>query len=172
MDETRFGGDDPIELAVTLARAKARAGAAMRPASSASTEDDFPEIVSERVVLGADTVVALREGAGWRVLGKPTDPDDARATLRLLRGREHLVVTGVAVVRRENERFGHEETRVRMRDLSDAEIEGYVATGDPLDKAGSYAIQHPMNLVRSIEGPYDNVVGLPMDLVRRLLSEA
>ncbi|MBI4236529.1 MAG: septum formation protein Maf [Chloroflexi bacterium] len=122
-------------------------------------------------VLGADTIVVL-DGA---VLGKPASPEEARAMLRALRGRAHAVVTGVALAEPGGAAVHAEalETRVRMRDYSDAEIEAYVASGDPLDKAGAYAVQdatfHP---AEAVEGCYLNVVGLPLCLADRLLREA
>ncbi|HEY8491383.1 MAG TPA: Maf family protein, partial [Dehalococcoidia bacterium] len=90
-------------------------------------------------VLAADTVVVL-DGA---VLGKPAGPDDARRMLRALRGRAHRVVTGVAALAGGRREVAHTVTHVRMRAYTDAEIDAYVASGDPLDKAGAYAIQHP-----------------------------
>jgi septum formation protein len=126
--------------------------------------------VREAVVLGADTVV-LVDGAA---LGKPADAVEARATLRRLRGREHEVITGVAVV---DSRSGREASisvvsRVRMAAYSDATLEAYVATGAPLDKAGAYAIQDlGGTLVERLAGSYTNVVGLPVEETRRLLAE-
>ncbi len=122
------------------------------------------------VVLGADTVVVL-DGAA---LGKPAGPDEARAMLRRLRGREHEVITAVAVV---DARTGREAScavvsRVRMAAYSDATLEAYVASGAPLDKAGAYAIQDLGGaLVDRCEGSYTNVVGLPVEETRRLLEE-
>jgi septum formation protein len=123
----------------------------------------------EGVVLGADTIVVI-EGA---VLGKPAGPDEARAMLRRLRGRQHEVITGVAVV---EARTGRAETvavvsRVRMADYDEAAIEAYVATGEPLDKAGAYAIQGAGGaLVAGLEGSFSNVVGLPLAETARLLA--
>ncbi len=116
--------------------------------------------------LAADTVVAL----GDRLLGKPVDEADARAMLRRLAGTTHRVVTGVAL--RHAGRIATEsvETRVTMRPLSDEEIDAYVATGEPMGKAGAYAIQERGDrFVTRLEGPWDNVVGLPVDAVRRLM---
>ena len=126
--------------------------------------------VGEGVVLGADTVVVL----DGRPLGKPLDPTEARAMLRRLRGREHEVITGVAVV---DARTGRAEStavvsRVRMADYDEAAIEAYVATGEPLDKAGAYAIQGGASgFVVRREGRLDTVVGLPVDVVRRLVAD-
>ncbi|MBI3953521.1 MAG: 23S rRNA (uracil(1939)-C(5))-methyltransferase RlmD [Chloroflexi bacterium] len=141
-------------LAVANALAKARQVAAGAP---------------EKLALAADTVVVDNAGA---VLGKPRDAAEARAMLLRLRGKEHDVVTGLAFVHgaRGIEATSHEATRVRMRDYSDDEIEAYVASGDPLDKAGAYAIQsqsfHP---VESWEVCYQNVVGLPLCALLDLL---
>jgi septum formation protein len=121
------------------------------------------------VTLAADTVVGL-EGVA---LGKPRDPEEARRMLRRLRARAHLVHTGVAVGAPGLELCEVETTRVRMRPYTEEELERYVATGDPLDKAGAYAIQdadfHP---VLALEGSYTNVVGLPLPLTARLLGAA
>ena len=125
--------------------------------------------VREGIVLGADTVVTI----DGEPLGKPADPDDARRMLRRLRGREHEVITGVAVV---DVRTGRAErttvtSRVRMADYDERALEAYVATGEPLDKAGAYAIQGAGGaLVAGYEGSYSNVVGLPLAETARLLT--
>jgi septum formation protein len=144
----------PQEAVTALAVAKARAVA--RGLSGAA-------------VLGADTEVVL-EG---RPLGKPAGPDDARRMLRELRGREHEVITAVALVQAP---AGREETRtvvtrVLMREFDQAEIEAYVASGEPLDKAGAYAVQGAGGaLVAEVRGCFTNVVGLPLTTTRRLLE--
>ncbi len=121
------------------------------------------------VVLGADTEVVL-DGA---LLGKPADAADAMRMLRALRGRSHEVITGVALV---ESPAGREETaavatRVTMTGVTDEEIAAYVATGEPLDKAGAYAVQGlGGRLVSSVDGCYTNVVGLPVETTRRLLQ--
>ena len=145
----------PVKEAVTaLALAKARAVAGR---------------VSPGVVLGADTAVVL---AG-EVFGKPESPEAARRMLRALRGREHEVITGVALVQAPS---GQEETaavvsRVLMREYGPAEIEAYVASGEPFDKAGAYAVQAAGGaLVANVDGCYTNVVGLPLTTTRRLLE--
>jgi septum formation protein len=142
-------------LAEELALAKASAVAREEP---------------DALVLGADTIVVL----DGRPLGKPASPEEARQMLRALRGRAHEVVTGVAVIARGGvTRTAHAVTRVVMRCYSDAEMEEYIASGDPFDKAGAYAIQHPgFQPVARVEGCYCNVVGLPLWTVRRLLAEA
>jgi septum formation protein len=121
-------------------------------------------------VLGADTLVVL-DGA---TLGKPHDGEDARRMLRLLSGREHQVVTGVALRREERPpRRILEESRVRIAPLSPAEIEWYVATGEPLDKAGAYAVQGlGSRFIEAVQGSYTNVMGLPARGVYRLMREA
>ena len=126
--------------------------------------------LGQGVVLGADTVVVI----DGQVLGKPSDPDDARAMLRRLRGREHEVITGVAVV---DARTGRAQStavvsRVRMAEYDEAAIEAYVATGEPLDKAGAYAIQERGSaMVADLHGSFSNVVGLPLQETAELLAE-
>ncbi len=113
------------------------------------------------VILGADTVVAL-EG---RILGKPKDREDAVAMLTLLSGNTHSVFTGVALVRKEDGRILNffEETKVTMYPMSQEEIEAYVNTGEPMDKAGAYGIQGKCAIhIEKIQGDYNNVVGLPI----------
>jgi septum formation protein len=133
--------------------------------------------VVARLALAKARAVAARVGEGvvleGEALGKPADPADARAMLRRLRGREHEVITGLAVV---DARSGRSEThsvvsRVRMADYGEPEIERYVATGEPLDKAGGYAIQGQGGaLVAGLDGSFSNVVGLPLEETARLLA--
>ena len=152
IEEGLEGAPSPDAVAA-LALAKARAVAGR---------------VGEGVVLGADTVVVL-DGVA---LGKPADAEDARSMLRRLRGRAHDVVTGVAVV---DAGTGRAEstavvTRVAMADVADDVIEAYVGSGEPLDKAGAYAIQgRGAALVARFVGSYSNVVGLPLAATARLL---
>jgi septum formation protein len=144
----------PAELAVQLAEAKAR--------TVAATRDDG-------LVIGGDTVVAL----GERILGKPRDAEDAAALLRDLRGRVHHVLTGIAVIDAASGQAerGVVRTAVRMRPADDATIARYVATGEPLDKAGGYGIQGGGRaLVAAIAGCYTNVVGLPLCELAALLG--
>jgi septum formation protein len=123
----------------------------------------------EFAVLGADTTVTL-DGL---IFGKPSDPSDAARMLRLLSGRTHRVITGVALATASGTEIAAEVTAVRFLTLSDAEIAAYVATGEPLDKAGAYAIQGRAALwIPRIEGCYFNVVGLPLALVSTLLESA
>ena len=152
IDEILEGAPSATTVAA-LALAKARAVAAR---------------VTDGVVLGADTVVVI-DGVA---LGKPVDAEDARAMLRRLRGRGHDVITGVAVVQAGT---GRSETtavvtRVVMVDVAEDVIDGYVASGEPLDKAGAYAIQgRGAALVAGFVGSYSNVVGLPLAETTRLL---
>jgi septum formation protein len=120
------------------------------------------------LVLAADTIVVL----GGVILGKPEDPEDARRLLRALRDREHRVITGVALLAGGSGAVAHAVTDVRMRAYSDQEIDAYVASGDPLDKAGAYAIQHQgFRPVQSVQGCYCNVVGLPLWTVAGMLRD-
>lgn len=144
--------------AMALAEAKARDVAAELRASAGGPA----------LVLGADTLVVL-EG---RPLGKPASRDDARQMLRALRGRPHQVVTGVALCEVPSGRGAAEAVTsdVLMRAYSDAEIDAYVATGEPDDKAGAYAVQGAGGrLVVRVDGCYTNVVGLPLGTTARLL---
>ena len=150
-------GRDPAEWALHLAREKAREVADRHPGA---------------VVIGADTVVALED----RVYGKPADAEDARRMLRELSGRAHRVFTGVAVADGRTApatlRGFSTGTEVRFRSLQEAEIAAYVATGEPMDKAGAYAIQgHGALLIEGIHGDYPNVVGLPLTPLALLLRE-
>jgi septum formation protein len=118
-------------------------------------------------VLGADTTVILDN----HILGKPEDASDAARMLRLLSGRTHRVVTGVALVTADRTDVAAEVTAVQFLTLSDQEIEAYIATGEPMDKAGAYAIQgRAARWIPRIEGDYFNVVGLPLALVSTLLG--
>jgi septum formation protein len=157
--EERLPPDVPApELAAALARTKSRYVAdQLRRAGEAPA-----------LILGADTLVVL-EG---RLFGKPASRDEARGMLRALRGRRHEVVTGVALVEVPSGRETTEAvtSHVLMRPYADAEIDGYVATGEPDDKAGAYAVQGTgRQLVLRVEGCYTNVVGLPLGTTARLL---
>ena len=141
--------------------------------------DELPEAHVERLSLAKARAIAGRSDVGGRwfigsdtvvvrddvILGKPASTADAAVMLRSLAGRSHRVVSGYAVVDREQNRFEAAAiaTRVTFRELTDAEIAGYIATGEPADKAGAYGIQGiGASLVRSIDGSYTNVVGLPL----------
>ncbi len=148
--EPPFAGGDPGAYAESLAGAKAAGAGGFGP----------------EVVVGADTIVVL-DGA---VLGKPADPGAAAAMLRRLAGRTHRVITAVAVRRGEVVRSAHAATGVTFRQLSDREIADYVATGEPLDKAGAYAYQGGAGaFVTRLDGEADTVIGLPVALVDELL---
>ena len=118
-------------------------------------------------MLGVDTLVAL----DGRIYGQPADEEAARATLRALAGRTHTVLSGLVLASQSGERSGVEKTAVTFRDLDDAAIDWYVATGEWRGRAGAYAIQERgAALVRRIEGDYLNVVGLPLGLLLDLAS--
>ena len=149
-------GESPEKHVVAAALAKARDVARAHPGA---------------VVIGADTVVVADD----KVLGKPVDEEDARAMLSLLNGRSHHVYTGLAVVvsdGRTGEASGYERTEVRFRPMSQELIARYIATGEPMDKAGAYAIQgYGSALITGITGDYFNVVGLPIHRLGLLLEE-
>jgi septum formation protein len=147
------GEAEPRHGVRALALDKARRVAAQRP---------------DRVVIGADTLVVAR---GMR-LGKPRDEDEAVSMLQRLQGRTHDVWTGIAVVRGDEQRTAAEVTKVVFAKLSDDDIRAYVRTGEPLDKAGAYAIQGlAAPFVRRLDGDYFNVVGLPLARLRQVLAE-
>lgn len=126
------------------------------------------EAASDDVVVAADTVVAI----DGKVLGKPHDKVHAAEMLSALSGREHTVYTGVAVKRGETLLVEHEATQVRFRPLTEREIDLYIQTGEPMDKAGSYGIQGcGALLVEGIRGDYFNVVGLPICRLGRMLAQ-
>jgi len=156
-DESRRENESPVELVLRLAKAKANA-AASRTSGPA-------------IVLGADTEVVV----DGQVLGKPASADDARAMLQQLSGRAHDVITGLALIRMPGNalRVEHETTRVTFAVMSDEEIADYIATGEPFDKAGAYAIQGiGGRYVARIEGCYFNVMGLPLARLYRMLRES
>jgi septum formation protein len=152
IDESLRAGESPRSYTERLAREKAMKVFQLRP-------DDF--------VLAADTTVVVDR----EILGKPRDADDAACMLRLLSGRTHQVTTGVCLMGpgKETEVIS-ETTLVTMEVISEEEIRDYVATGDPMDKAGGYGIQGiASRWISRIEGDYSNVVGLPVALVYRML---
>jgi len=129
-------------------------------------EEDQPVTLA---VLGADTTVTLDN----HILGKPDNPADAARMLRLLSGRTHRVITGIALVTAASTQVAAETTAVTFRVLTEDEIAAYIATGEPMDKAGAYAIQgRAARWIPRIEGDYFNVVGLPIALVSSLLEPA
>ena len=141
------------EAVAELSRRKARAVAARHPG---------------KVILAADTLVAVDH----RPLGKPADEEEAFQMLCRLRNRKHQVFTGVTVVGREGEMVTEvDASDVHFMDISDEEIRRYVATGEPMDKAGSYALQGAAGMwIDRVEGSYSGIIGLPMHLVRQLLA--
>ena len=168
-------GEDPIAYVTRLAREKAQAvfdeltaaSAAHREAGSAAAQEIEGLEGEPLVVLGADTTVTLDN----HILGKPADAADAARMLRLLSGRTHQVITGVALVTASSAEAAAEVTAVRFLTISDEEIAAYIATGEPMDKAGAYAIQgRAARWIPRIEGCYFNVVGLPIALVASLLE--
>lgn len=144
IDETMRPREAPRRHAERLAREKASAIAVRDP---------------DLITIGADTVVVINR----KVLGKPADAADAARMLGMLSGREHTVITAVAVSRGRKLRSAIEEVRVKFRRLRDDEIEAYIATGEPMDKAGAYGIQgFGATIVEGIEGDYFSVMGLPL----------
>lgn len=120
------------------------------------------------VTIAADTIVVI----DGKILGKPTNAVDAGSMLSLLSGREHTVITAVAVARGRRVRSAVEEVSVKFRELRDEEIDSYIATGEPMDKAGAYGIQgYGATIVERIEGDYFGVMGLPLVRLVGLLSE-
>ena len=161
VNENPRPGEDPIHLVKRLAREKAEAVFAAHPRRHAT---DAPLLV-----LGADTVVVCDH----EILNKPADDADAARMLRLLAGRTHQVITGVCLISSHSVEVAAETTRVTMLTMSDEEILAYVATGEPTDKAGAYAIQgHASCWIPRIVGCYFNVVGLPIALVNTMIESA
>ena len=151
IDETPRPHETPTAYVERLAIEKARAVLALRP---------------DARVLGADTTVTI----DGEILGKPTDADDAARMLRMLSGRPHEVHTGVALVSAAGVRSDVETTRVWFAAMTDEDISWYVATGEPVDRAGAYAIQGlASRFIPRIEGSYSNVVGLPVAMVSSIL---
>jgi septum formation protein len=158
--EDRLPDEDPISFATRLAQEKAQ-----------SVFDEQRNLLDSPadplMVLGADTIVVSE----LEILGKPQDPADAARMLRLLSGTTHQVITGVSLVSRIASETAAELTYVTMRTISDAEIDAYIATGEPSDKAGAYAIQgYAARWIPRIQGCYFNVVGLPIALVSSLIE--
>ena len=172
IDETEFPNEGPADYVQRLAKEKAEKAA---------------ESVKNGLILGADTTVVIDE----KIIGKPIDLEDAQRMLRLLSGREHQVFTGVAMVNKvagsvfkdsphlnqtsdlnSNSLVGLQKTTVRFAKMNDEEINFLAENGDPLDKAGAYAVQAQAALfIEEIQGDYWNVVGLPINLVYSLLNK-
>ena len=160
-DETLPPDIPPAEGVKILAERKAKAVESSLPPEKSETAPVF--------VIGADTLVELNGVP----LGKPKDEADARAMLTALSGETHRVVTGVAVAARGKLFSGVETTAVTFRPLSQEEIAEYVASGEPMDKAGSYGIQAgAVRFVQNVDGEVDNVIGLPRKLLANLLRDA
>jgi septum formation protein len=161
--EDPLSGEDPIAYVTRLARQKAEAVFAEIAGTTASEK----RASAAPQVLGADTTVTL----DTHILAKPESTADAARMLRLLSGRTHRVITGVALVTPTRTEVAAEVTAVRFLNLSEADIAAYIATGEPMDKAGSYAIQGlAARWIPRIQGCYFNVVGLPLALVATLLE--
>jgi len=146
---------DPVEMVKVLAKMKATAVA---------------KKIQEGLVIGSDTTIAFED----RTLGKPTSQENAKQMLEMLRNKKHQVISGIAILDSSSMRIevGTVTTSIRMRNYSDQELIGYIATGEPMDKAGSYAIQGKgSSLIAEIEGCYNNVVGFPLCELVKLLEK-
>jgi septum formation protein len=153
IDETYLAGEKPAPHAERLARGKCGVIAAREP---------------DALVIGSDTIVVV----DGDVLGKPENASDAAHMLRRLSGRSHLVVTAVAVAWRGETRSAVEEVNVTFHSLSDDDIAAYIATREPMDKAGAYGIQgYGATIVERVDGDYFAVMGLPLQLLVRVLRE-
>jgi septum formation protein len=170
VDERQRPGEAPLDYVRRLSQEKAADVAARLPSPITVLAADTV------VILAADTLGVDDEG---EILGKPADADDARRMLRRLRGRVHQVYTAMTLLvvdgdaaKPRRQMTTLTRTDVYMRPYTDAEIEAYIATGDPFDKAGSYAIQHQgFQPVERIEGSYTNVVGLPLETLEVMLAD-
>lgn len=150
VDESLRPGESPREYVTRLAAAKVQAAA---------------EVHAHRPIIAADTTVVVDE----HILAKPLDPEDAKRMLRLLQGRWHQVLTGVGLILDSEIEVDVEATEVRFAPMTDAEIDWYVATDEPMDKAGAYAIQGKgSRFIEGIKGDYFNVMGLPVRLIYEL----
>jgi septum formation protein len=155
IDESREPGEDAVKYVKRLARGKAEAVGAK---------------LTSGLVLGADTIVLVDR----EILGQPRDDEDAKRMLKLLSGKWHEVLTGVALLRVKQERVlvEHQVTRVRFSAMTDDEIDWYVSTGEPRGKAGAYGVQGRAALfIEEIQGEYFNIVGLPIRLVYKLAEK-
>lgn len=153
IDESQREGEAPLDYVRRLSIEKATAALSM--------------VEGEPTVLAADTIVIL----DGEILGKPADADESRQMLYRLRSRPHTVCTALTLMHGGQQITEHTCTTVYMRDYDDDEIEAYIATGDPFDKAGGYAIQHPgFHPVERIEGSHTNVVGLPLETLQAMLE--
>ncbi|MEP7148690.1 MAG: Maf family protein [Acidobacteriota bacterium] len=153
IDESERKGETPEAYVQRLAKEKAEAVATLHP---------------DEIVLAADTTVVIDD----QIVGKPRDLSDARRMLEMLSGNWHEVLTGIAVINNGTVEVGLQRTRVKFLPMNEDEIELLVAKGDPLDKAGGYAVQAQAALfIEGIEGDYWNVVGLPISLVYEMVGK-
>ena len=153
IDESERDGESPENYVCRLAREKAQAVAGSHPGE---------------IVLAADTTVVI----DGKIIGKPADEEHAREMIQMLSGNWHEVLTGVAVARNGNAEVGMQRTRVKFARMNEKEIEYLVSEGDPLDKAGAYAVQAQAALfIEAIDGDYWNVVGLPISLVYEMVKK-
>jgi septum formation protein len=161
--EDPLPNEDPVAYVTRLAREKAEA--VFREITKAPASDQRASAALQ--VLAADTTVTLDK----QILGKPSNPADAARMLRLLSGRTHRVITGIALISATSTQVAAETTAVTFLPLTGDAIAAYIATGEPMDKAGAYAIQgRAARWIPRIEGDYFNVVGLPIALVSSLLD--
>ena len=152
VDESLCDGESAREYVARLAKAKARAAA---------------EVHTHRPVLAADTTVVVDE----HILAKPIDVEDGKRMLRLLQGRWHQVLTGIALITEAVTEVDVEMTEVRFAPMNESEIDWYVMTGEPMDKAGAYAIQGKgSRFIEGIKGDYFNVMGLPVRMLYELIK--
>ncbi|MBK9706653.1 MAG: septum formation inhibitor Maf [Acidobacteria bacterium] len=155
IDESLIAGESPRDYVLRLSREKALAVA---------RKGDL--------VLGADTTVVIDSAHGGEIAGKPVDEQDARRMLKLLSGRRHEVLTGVSLVLDDRIISEVEVTQVEFALMTDLEIDWYISTGEPMDKAGAYGIQgYASRFIERIDGNYSNVVGLPVQLVYTMLKK-
>ncbi len=155
VNEATDGLNEPWQVAEELARRKARSAAAGAP---------------NALVISADTITVI----GDEIVGKPSSPEHAVEILRRLSGTAHSVITGVCLIYtpKHVEKTSHEETRIRMRVLKESDIDEYVGSGEGMGKAGAYAIQETGDrFVEGYDGSFSNIVGLPVELTRRLIRE-
>ncbi len=151
VDEAVLTGESPLDYVLRLSRAKAMAVAG-----------------NDVLVLGADTIVVI----DGDIAGKPVNTEDARRMLKALNGKWHDVLTAVSLLREGKIQSEVSITRVKFTEMSESEIDWYISTGEPMDKAGAYGIQgYASRFVECIEGSYSNVVGLPVHMVYRMLQE-
>jgi len=162
VDETPQSGEKPLDYVQRLARSKALQAA--------------QKVAASDIILAADTTVAIEEGASaWMIFGKPRDIQEAEEMLLHLRGRTHFVFTGLALLCNADGSLWEDVciSEVPIRNFSIAEMQAYIASGDPFDKAGAYAIQHAdFHPVENFTGCYANVMGLPLCHLARLLAQA